>query len=129
MTRSRRSRVATPIATAVVVVIAAGLALTGCRPKTAAPAPQPPPNVTPDEYANMTELERRAKEMLREEKWTEGVPMQAAVDGAVEQAVKFAAGEFDKDDLGRGCEIAQAVKDAVDVLDFAMQARPEDVVA
>ena len=63
MTRTRRSRVATLTAA---LAIAASLAvpLTGCRPKKPAPASQqPPPNVTPDEYANMTELERRAKEL------------------------------------------------------------------
>lgn len=71
-------------------------------------------------------LARRAKQMRAEEAW-HGLPMVGAVFGAVEYALNGAA--QDVDGCESGMEIAQKIQDAIDVVGFAMNARPDEVPA
>ena len=65
-----------------------------------------------------SELETLAKEMRAEEKWwhIDGMELFAPLNGAVEHALHNAQ-EQEED----GLNIAQAIQDAIDVLDFAIK--------
>jgi hypothetical protein len=65
-----------------------------------------------------SKLEKAAKQIRAEAIWLGDLPHKAAVDGAIVNALGEATGEIDG--TTSGFDVAQAIQDALDVVDLAL---------